>query len=138
MIETFKYRHRAKAAGLAADISAHLEVPHDSPDGVRVHRKVFLSTTPNTFYWLDFCWMAFGVSLHSENLASLHPSGITVKVTSLTFPLSDYRPEVAALAMDGWIRRNFDFPDAGVGASYDPSSSTYHFHWGAAREPFIE
>ncbi|MGY5058067.1 hypothetical protein ACWDFR_28995 [Streptomyces sp. 900105755] len=116
---TFAYRFRNPLGGLAADLAAECTAP-GSEDGffLQIDRQVRL-VPPTGAHWRDVHWMAHGLAAHAAALLSLHPEGLTVRVTSFTFPLAHYRPEVAALAMDGWLRQRFGLPDRGLRVALD-------------------
>jgi hypothetical protein len=88
-------------------------------------------------HWRDLAWMAYGLSLHSGDLNARHPQGLTVKVRDFSFPTSDYVPEVAAFAMEGWVREQFDLAPADISVEYDTDHSCYVFSLGD-RMPFSD
>ncbi|MGI5398307.1 hypothetical protein ACQEVG_02380 [Streptomyces sp. CA-135486] len=135
-IRTFKYRLRSPIGGLAADLSATARLSLPRERGIQIYRRVWLTLPPDGMHWRDAAWLCFGISLHSENLTLKIPDGLTVEVAALKFPLSDYSSEVAALAMDGWLREEFDLPDVGVSAKFTGGEMPYSFHWGGVDEPF--
>ncbi|MGY4982887.1 hypothetical protein ACWCYL_38065 [Streptomyces sp. 900105755] len=116
---TFAYRFRSPLGGFAADLTAGCMAP-GAEDGffLQIDRQVRL-VPPTAAHWRDVHWMAHGLAAHAPALLSLHPEGLTVRVTSFTFPLAHYRPEVAALAMDGWLRQRFGLPDRGLRVPFD-------------------
>ncbi|MBO3676694.1 hypothetical protein [Streptomyces sp. NEAU-YJ-81] len=138
VVRTFKFRKRFPSGGLAADLSAS-SIANGRPhkQHIQIHRKIYLSPPPG-INWKDLAWLCVGVSLHSENLSSLHPEGIEIAVHRLTFPLSDYRSEVAALAIDGWLREEFHLPDTGARVDYSPETGSHAFYWGDAQDPFAD
>jgi hypothetical protein len=89
-------------------------------------------------HWKDLAWLAFGVSLHAAELAERYPNGLSIVILSLRFPLADYRSEVAALAMEGWIRQELGLSEAGVYADFSETDETYSFHWGDQASPFTD
>ncbi|MEU9276020.1 hypothetical protein AB0D87_31405 [Streptomyces sp. NPDC048342] len=132
---TFAYRYPSPLGGLAADLTAE----HTSPgaeDGffLQVDRQVRL-IPPTGTHWQDVHWLAHGLAAHTAALLSLHPEGLTVRVTSFTFPLAHYRPEVAALAMDGWLRQQFGLPDRGLRVAFDAERGGHVFQWGDGTAP---
>ncbi|MET9296505.1 hypothetical protein [Streptomyces sp. NPDC003077] len=136
MSETFRYRLRTPGGGLAANLSAQALTSLDAPaHRLRIHRDVYLAA-PGEIYWLDLAWLSFGLRLHAEYLSTRHKNGLVVKVLSLDFPLSDYRSEVAALAMDGWVRQACNAPDIGARARYDQERARVTFDWGIPADPF--
>ncbi|WP_158943310.1 hypothetical protein [Streptomyces sp. NRRL S-378] len=86
-------------------------------------------------YWEDLAWLSFVVALRADELRTRHPDGVHLQIVSLDFPLADYRPEVAALAVDGWLREEFDLPDIGITCSYTGGADPYAFSWGGAEPP---
>ncbi|MFG2961233.1 hypothetical protein ACGF5O_46885 [Streptomyces sp. NPDC048291] len=126
---TFAYRFRSPLGGLAADLTAE-RLPPGTEDGffLRIDRQVRL-IPPAGAHWRDVHWLAHGLAAHAAALLSLHPEGLTVRVTSFTFPLAHYRPEVAALAMDGWLRQQFALPDRGLRVAFDAGQQDYTFRW---------
>ncbi|MEU9787987.1 hypothetical protein AB0H92_44745 [Streptomyces phaeochromogenes] len=140
MNNTFRYRLRSPLGGLAADLTAGHRTPDaDSDDGFRlqIHRNVWLAP-PTGINWRDAAWLSFGLSVHSSDLASAHPGGLLVEVAALTFPPAHFRSEAAALAMDGWVRMEFDLPDRGFRATFDSGIGAYQFHWGGHSDPFSD
>jgi hypothetical protein len=150
MNNTFRYRLRSPLGGLAADLTAGNRAPDagagadadadaDSDDGFRlqIHRNVWLAP-PTGINWRDAAWLSFGLSVHSSDLSSAHPGGLLVEVIALTFPPAHFRSEAAALAMDGWVRMEFDLPDRGFRASFDSGIGAYRFHWGGYSDPFSD
>ncbi|MEW1774800.1 hypothetical protein [Streptomyces sp. NPDC086777] len=127
---TFAYRFRSPLGGLAADLTAERMSP-GTEDGffLQIDGQVRL-IPPAGAHWRDAHWLAHGLAAHAAALLSLHPEGLTVRVTSFTFPLAHYRPEVAALAMDGWLRQQFGLPDRGLRVAFDAEQGEYMFHWG--------
>ncbi|MFI2367023.1 hypothetical protein [Streptomyces sp. NPDC018833] len=51
--------------------------------------------------------------------------------------MSDYRSEVAALAMDGWLRQELGLPDVGISAEFDKAADSVKFDWGTVG-PFAD
>ncbi|MFI6340629.1 hypothetical protein [Streptomyces sp. NPDC050535] len=138
MTSTFRYRLSSPFGGLAADVTAEYCAPDVSEEfRLQVYRNVWL-TLPEGINWRDAAWLSFGLAAHSSELAAMHPSGLIVKVTSLTFPLAHFRSEVAALAMDGWAREEFNLPDRGLSAVSHGSEGSYRFHWGEHSDPFSD
>ncbi|MCX5604294.1 hypothetical protein OOK29_39770 [Streptomyces phaeochromogenes] len=144
MSNTFKYRLRSPLGGLAADLTAghhalDADADADADDGFRlqIYRNVWLAP-PRGINWRDAAWLSFGLSAHSSDLSSAHPGGLLVEVAELTFPLAHFRPEAAALAMDGWVRMEFDLPDRGFRAAFDGGIGAYRFHWGGYSDPFSD
>ncbi|WP_128503895.1 hypothetical protein [Streptomyces inhibens] len=139
MGNVFKYRKRTAVGGLAADLAADaIPAPDDRAGSVLIHRNVLLIMPSQGLHWLDCAWLSFGLSLHAERLSALRPDGIAIKVCSYSYPLSDYRPEVAALTMDGWLRQEFGLPDIGIRVDFTPATSDYSFKWGQVGRPFSE
>lgn len=140
MSTTFEYRLRSPLGGLAADLTAEHRVPGaDAGEGFRlqIYRNVWLAL-PGGINWRDAAWLSFGLSVHSSDLSAAHPDGLLVEVAALTFPLAHFRSEVAALAMDGWVREEFDLPDRGIRAVFDGGKGAYRFHWGDSSDPFAD
>ncbi|MEU9956636.1 hypothetical protein [Streptomyces sp. NPDC050982] len=140
MSTTFKYRLQSPLGGLAADLTAEHRVPGtDAGEGFRlqIYRNVWL-VPPRGINWRDAAWLSFGLSVHSSDLSSAYPDGLLIEVAALTFPLAHFRSEVAALAMDGWVRKEFDLPDRGLLAVFDSGSDGYRFQWGGNSDPFSD
>ncbi|MEU0969444.1 hypothetical protein ABZ357_30085 [Streptomyces sp. NPDC005917] len=142
MSSTFKYRFRSPLGGLAADLTAEY-APAGAGDEfqrgffLQIDRKVHL-TLPAGIHWRDASWLSYGLAAHAPALMSRYPEGLSVRVTSFTFPLAHFRSEVAALAMDGWLRQQFDLPDLGLGVSFDAAKGSYTFRWGEDTAPFSD
>ena len=140
MAHTFKFRFRGPAGGLAVDLRAEAAPVGDGTPAhaMRIHKNVRLALPASGVYWKDAAWLAFGVSLHAQALSALRPDGVLVRVTSLDHPLSDYRSEAAALAMDGWLREHFPLESPGASVSYDTVRARYAFAWGTTFRPFSD
>ncbi|WP_405897447.1 hypothetical protein OG242_07805 [Streptomyces sp. NBC_00727] len=140
MAHTFKFRFRGPAGGLALDLGAEA-VPAEGgtpAHSMRIHENVRLGLPASGVHWKDAAWLAFGVSLNAPALSALRPDGVFIRVTSLDHPLSDYRSEAAALAMDGWIRERFALAGSGASVTYDTAEDRYVFAWGTAFQPFSD
>jgi hypothetical protein len=139
MTRTVAYRLRGPAGGLAADLTAVSRPAVDprSPS-VRVHRDVRLGLPPGGLYWKDVAWLSFGVALSARALTERFPEGITIHVIALEASLSSYRSEVAALAMNLWVRSEFELPVNGVDAAFDAASGDYEFRWDGEEHPFSD
>ncbi|MGW1180611.1 hypothetical protein ACWD7Y_26225 [Streptomyces drozdowiczii] len=140
MAHTFKFRFRGPAGGLAVDLGAEAAPAGGGPPahGMRIHENIRLGLPASGLYWKDAAWLAFGVSLHAPALAGLRPDGVFIRVASLDHPLSDYRSEAAALAMDGWIRERFALEGPGASVAYDTVRGRYAFAWGTTFQPFSD
>ncbi|MCG7207145.1 hypothetical protein [Streptomyces arenae] len=127
---TFAYHLRSPLGGLVGRSDGGAHDP-GAEDGffLQVDRQVRL-IPPAGAHWRDVHWLAHGLAVHAAALLSLHPEGLTVRVTSFTFPLAHYRPQVAALAMDGWIRQQFILPDRGLRVAFDAGRGEYMSQWG--------
>jgi len=134
----FAYRFQGPLGGLAADLVAECDPP-DSEAGfsLQIDRRVHLAL-PKGINWRDAAWLSFALAAHAPDLMNLKPGGMIVRVVSFTFPLADFRSEVAALAMDGWLRREFDLPDRGFGVSLGEGGGNYSFRWGGIESPFSD
>ncbi|KAB1144164.1 hypothetical protein F7R91_22660 [Streptomyces luteolifulvus] len=138
MSSTFKYRFRSPLGGLAADLAAEsVSLGAAEEFFLQVDRNVRLAL-PRGVNWRDAAWLSFGLAAHASDLVSRNPEGLLVKVTSLTFPLAHFRSEVAALAMDGWLRREFELPDRGLNVAFDETRGNYSFQWGEQADPFSD
>lgn len=137
-MKTFRYRKRSPLGGLAADISAEATASGTVPEhAVQINRKLWLKLPASPLHWRDVAWMTYGLSLHAEALHRLHPHGLTVRVQNFSFPPSDYVPEVAAFAMEGWVRETFNLTPASISVEYDAANSRYAFSW-AGGMPFSD
>ncbi|MET7745805.1 hypothetical protein [Streptomyces sp. NPDC005385] len=137
-MSTFKYRLAGPSGGLAAEVVA--ECGSCAADGefrLQVNRNVWM-VPPNGINWRDSAWLSFGLAVHSSELAALYPDGLIVRVDSFDFPLAHFRSEVAALAMDGWARNEFNLPDQGLRALPAAGNGGYTFNWGAHPQPFAD
>ncbi|WP_328553966.1 hypothetical protein [Streptomyces sp. NBC_00358] len=135
-MSTFKYRLASPSGGLAAEVAAEYG-PHigEGDFCLQVNRNVWM-VPPSRINWRDSAWLSFGLAVHSYELAARYPDGLIVRVSSLTFPLAHFRSEVAALAMDGWVRSEFNLPDLGLRAVPHAGSDSYSFEWGTHAQPF--
>ncbi|NEE30299.1 hypothetical protein G3M53_33240 [Streptomyces sp. SID7982] len=107
------------------------------PHSMQIHGKIWLGLPAAGLHWEDAAWLAFGVSLNARALSELVPDGVLIRTSSLDCPLSDYRSEAAALAMDGWLHERFDLESSGATVTYDASRGGFVFSWGGAAEPFL-
>lgn len=138
-MRAFKYRLRSPVGGLAANISARAVISDGIPPGaIRIERNLWLATSASGLYWRDVTWLSVALSLHSQALLAAHREELCIDVTSLDFPLTDYRPEVAGLAMDGWLREEFDLPDIGIRCFYSDTPDPYSFLWAGVQDPPAE
>ncbi|MFF3816157.1 hypothetical protein ACFYYD_05985 [Streptomyces bluensis] len=97
---------------------------------MQINGKLWLELPENDpLHWLDLAWMMYGLSLRSGSLNMLHPEGLTVRVQDYSFPASDYVPEVAAFAMEGWVREEFNLTPSRISVDYDTKTSRYIFSW---------
>ncbi|WNZ12084.1 hypothetical protein [Streptomyces sp. 11x1] len=139
MTRTVKYRLRSHIGGLAADLTAHARPSTESdPPDVQIHGNVRLAMPSGGLHWKDLAWLSFGVAFNAPELTKRFPRGITIQVISIEAPLSDYRSEVSALAMNLWLREEFKLPFNDVGAEFNTSSGDYEFRWGHEGDPFSD
>ncbi|MFI7324684.1 hypothetical protein ACIBQ3_08370 [Streptomyces rubiginosohelvolus] len=140
MIHAFAFRFRGPAGGLAVNLRAEAASPEGGvpPHSMQIHRKIWLGLPAAGLHWKDAAWLAFGVSLNARALSELAPDGVLIRTASLDCPLSDYRPEAAALAMDGWLHERFDLESSGAAVTYDASRGGFVFSWGGVAEPFVQ
>jgi len=137
MEHTYKYRLRSPMGGLSADLTAECLSDHASSlYRLQIQRNLWLAP-PVDINWRDSAWLSFGLSAHADTLNRLHPRElIVIRVTDLSFPLANFRSEVSALAIDGWLRTQFQLPDLGLRAEFNPGRHSYDFHWGSISNPF--
>ncbi|GAA2264048.1 hypothetical protein GCM10010232_65130 [Streptomyces amakusaensis] len=139
MTEDFKFRFRRGAQGLAANLRAGAHSLEEAPaHGIQIYKNIWLALPESGLHWKDTAWLAFGVSLNAPALSRLRPEGSLIRVTALTYPLSDYRAEVAALAMDGWLHARFALKRPGASVGYDATRDQYTFAWGDITDPFSD
>ncbi|MFI9548372.1 hypothetical protein ACIHAR_31415 [Streptomyces sp. NPDC052016] len=139
MARTVRYRLRSPIGGLTADLTAEIRQSTDSvaPD-IQVYGKLRLALPPGGLHWKDAAWLSFGVALNAREVNARFPDGVTIRVLALDMPLSDYRAEVAALAMDLWLREECGLPMNGVAAVFSASAGDYVFSWGDVENPFSD
>ncbi|MFI7893505.1 hypothetical protein ACIFUY_19880 [Streptomyces sp. CACIS-1.16CA] len=138
MVHAFAFRFRGPAGGLAVNLRADT-APLDGgipPHSMQIHGKIWLALPASGLHWKDAAWLAFGVSLNARALSELAPDGVLVRTSSLDYPLSDYRSEAAALAMDGWLHERFGLESSGAAVTYDASRGGFVFSWGVTADPF--
>ncbi|WP_128818124.1 hypothetical protein [Streptomyces sp. S063] len=140
MIHAFAFRFRGPAGGLAVNLRAEVAPLGGGtpPHSMQIHRKIWLGLPASGLHWKDAAWLAFGVSLNAGTLSELVPDGVLVLASSLDYPLSDYRSEAAALAMDGWLHERFDLESSGAAVTYDASRGGFAFSWGGTAGPFSD
>ncbi|MFF2507436.1 hypothetical protein ACFVTY_29250 [Streptomyces sp. NPDC058067] len=132
----YKYRLRSPMGGLAADLTAETLTDHPPCDyRLQIDRNLWL-VPPKNVHWRDSAWLSFGLSAHADALHQIHPADLTIRVTDLTFPLANFRSEVSALAMDGWLRDQFPLPDIELRAEFNPTRHSHDFYWGGISSPF--
>ncbi|MEV6178643.1 hypothetical protein [Streptomyces sp. NPDC052015] len=139
MARTVRYRLRSPIGGLAADLTAEMWQSTDpgAPD-IQVYGKLRLALPPGGLHWKDAAWLSFGVALNAREVNARFPDGVTIRVLALDMPLSDYRAEVAALAMDLWLREECGLAPTGVAAAFNASAGDYVFTWGDVESPFSD
>jgi hypothetical protein len=139
MARTVRYRLRSPFGGLAVDLTAEARqcVDAAAPD-IQVYGKLRLSFPPGGLHWKDAAWLSLGVSLNAQEINARFPEGLTIQVIALEMPLSDYRAESAALAMNLWLREEFDLPANNVAAEFNASADDYVFCWNETANPFSD
>ncbi|MEU3228390.1 hypothetical protein ABZ695_35265 [Streptomyces sp. NPDC006976] len=105
---------------------------------MQIHRNIRLGLPASGLHGKDTAWLAFGVSLNAPSLSELRPDGVFIQVTSLDHPLSDYRSEAAALAMDAWLHERFAPEGSGASVAYDTAQDRYVFARGTTFQPFSD
>lgn len=137
-MHTQRYRKRGNGGGIACDVTAEMipGLPVESAGQIHLHRKVFVEA-PARINWKDLAWLCFGLSTGADHLAAGYPAGLLIRVHELRFPLSDYRAEVAALAMDQWLAEVAGTPASGFGVSFDDEGLPV-FDWGRHDDPFSD
>ncbi|MGP2441063.1 hypothetical protein [Streptomyces sp. JW3] len=137
-MSTYRFRKRSAVGGLAADITAvAMRSGPTSHYATQISGKLWMEPPASPLHWRDTAWMLYGLSPHSKSLNRLYPQGLTVKVENLSFPTSDYVAEVAAFAMEGWVREEFNLPPANICIEYDATDRRYIFSWDKAM-PFSD
>lgn len=134
-IKTYRYRRRGPLGGLAANLTATTrpDTDHDRI-ALQIGERVRL-TFCRGMYWKDISWMSYGLSLHARELAHIYPAGALFEVIEFTYPLADFRPEVAAFTVDGWLQENLGLYPAEASVNFNRKTSAYEFHW-PEDEPF--
>lgn len=140
MTHLFKYRFRGPAGGLAVSLRAETAPIEDGvlPHSMQIHKGIWLGLPASGLHWKDAAWLAFGVSINARALSELLPDGVFIQAVSLDYPLSDYRSEAAALAMDGWLHERFDLESSGAAVTYEASRGQFAFTWGDTAHPFSD
>ncbi|MFE7242640.1 hypothetical protein [Streptomyces sp. NPDC057582] len=125
---------------LAADLEAELRAVDARPEhSTTVYDGIWLTLPPTGIYWKDFAWLAFGASLMQRQLSEAYPGGVQIQVHNLVYPLADYKLEVAAVCMTGWLREQLDAPDPGIVVRADLERGAFLFEWGdLVGDPFTE
>jgi hypothetical protein len=137
----FTFRKRAgRLGGLAADLEAELRAVDAPPEhSTTVHGGIWLTLPPTGLFWKDLAWLTFGASLMQRQLAEAYPKGVQIQVHDLVYPVADYRSEVAAVCMAGWLRERLDAPDPGITVRADAERGAFVFEWGdLVGDPFTE
>ncbi|MFF3261164.1 hypothetical protein ACFYWO_18565 [Streptomyces sp. NPDC002932] len=142
MTQVFKFRYRGAGGrgGLAVDLRAEAAPLDDviPPHSMQIYKKVWLGLPASGLHWKDAAWLAFGISINAPALSELLPAGVFLRTSSLDYPLSDYRSEAAALAMDGWLHDQFDMESSGAAVTYEASQDKLAFTWGDTALPFSD
>ncbi|MEU9034010.1 hypothetical protein AB0D45_03745 [Streptomyces sp. NPDC048352] len=113
MYEGFRFRYLHAGVGFAADLRADAYETDGPPPppAFLIHRSLYLRLpSKQTPYWLEAAWLAFGASLHAEQLVG--GRALVLDVDAFTYPGGDFRAEIGALAIDGWIHRRSGLPRA--------------------------
>ncbi|PWK70385.1 hypothetical protein BCL76_105338 [Streptomyces sp. CG 926] len=133
----YKYRFMKGGVGLAADLSAHTEESESTPStAVQIYQRLHVRLPTGHIYWKDAAWLSYGLSLHATELSPVDEGHLLVVVDSFTYPGADYRSEVAALAIDGWVHQSLNTPPCGISVSFDRSHRQFRFDWGPGMVPF--
>ncbi|MEW1612290.1 MULTISPECIES: hypothetical protein [unclassified Streptomyces] len=140
MTQVFKFRFRGPAGGLAVNLRAEAAPAEGGvpPHSMQIHKNIWLGLPASGLHWKDAAWLAFGVSINARALSDLLPEGVFIQAASLDYPLSDYRSEAAALAMDGWLHERFDMESSGAAVTYEASRGQFVFAWGETATPFSD
>ncbi|WP_225839046.1 hypothetical protein [Streptomyces sp. NK08204] len=139
MYETFRYRSIHAGVGFAADLRADAYETDGPPPppALLIYRSLYLRLPPGrTPYWLEAAWLAFGASLHARHLVDGRT--LVLDVDAFTYPGADFRAEVAALAIDGWIHRRFRLAPCSASVTYDRPSHRFTFAWPGSTVPFAD
>ncbi|MGN5634276.1 hypothetical protein [Streptomyces sp. AC154] len=140
--QVFKLRYRGAAGtgGLAANLWAEsIAIEYGiPPNSMQIHKKVRLGLPASGLHWKDAAWLAFGVFIKAPALSELLPDGTFIHISSLEYPLSDYRSEAAALAMGGWLHERFDIESSGAAVTYEAARNHFAFTWGETAHPFSD
>ncbi|MGV9881215.1 hypothetical protein [Streptomyces sp. NPDC003006] len=139
MHETFRFRYLHAGMGLTADLRAdvyEIDGPPPQP-ALLIHSSLYLRLpTDRTPYWLEAAWLAFGASLHAEQLCG--GRALVLDVDAFKYPGADFRAEVGALALDGWVHRRFGLAPCGASVTYNKSSRRFTFNWPSPVAPFAD
>ncbi|QNE73839.1 hypothetical protein F0344_03780 [Streptomyces finlayi] len=141
MRSSFAFRRwSAPLGGLAAELDAELRPVDVRPEhSTTVHRGIWLTLPPAGIFWKDLVWLAFGASLMRRQLTEAYPDGVQIQVHALVYPVADYRPEVAAVCMAGWLGERLGAADPGITVRADRERGAYVFAWGdRVGDPFAE
>ncbi|MFI7010863.1 hypothetical protein [Streptomyces sp. NPDC050145] len=136
MVRTYRFRARRGGFGFAADLTGEVvrrgAAAWSGNGALTVHGKVSLALPGAPLYWEDCAWLAFGAALHGPEMMASHPDGLVVEVHELRYPVADYRCEVAALAMSGFLREALGLRGAAPSVSFaEEGGGAPVFDWGA-------
>lgn len=136
-LRAYSYRKRSPIGGLAANIVATAEATATPPSGAICIARGFWLLVPVDLYWVDLAWLMFGASLRAQEVLAHEPGGVCVRIQKFVYPLADYRVEVAALTIDGWLREEFGLAEIDIGVEFSETTQDYVFEWGP-RRPFSD
>lgn len=108
-----------------------------APD-IQVYGKVRMALPRGGLHWKDVAWLSFGIAINAQEINTAFPEGVTIQVLDLRMPLSDYRAEAAALAMNLWLREEFGLAANDVAAAFNALTGDYTFTWNDTENPFSD
>lgn len=128
MSEPFRYRYIAAAWGLSVDLTAtsRRTEPAAGHQAVRVSQSIFLEILDSRSTEEDREQLARGLAYAApkiEEAAGHQP--LTVTVERLDYPLTDYQPEAAAVAIVQWSASEFGFDPLPLTVEFSKAAGKY-------------
>jgi hypothetical protein len=135
MATPYKYRHISGPWGLRADLTATSRSTEAPGPGVPVSNDLSLDIRDPNVTEEDREQLVRGLRHAAPAIrAAAGTNHVTVTVERFEYPLTDYQPEAAALAIVGWAAEHFGFPPLPTEIRYDRTSNRYDANLGEINE----